>query len=139
MRDNPVFAFASLYDIWSNPAGTTLSIITTAANSLMAPVHNRMTVILRQDDEMHGLSRAVLPVDELQRILVPYPAEGMVAYPVSERVNSPAADDRQVIEPVVVRRLLSAENPRCQPADPPAGIKGRPWRGRPGITTGRLF
>jgi putative SOS response-associated peptidase YedK len=36
----------------------------------------------------------------LQRMLVPYPAEGMVAYPVSERVNSPAADDERVIEPV---------------------------------------
>jgi len=103
VRDDPVFAFAGLYDIWSNPAGTTLStytIITTAANSLMAPVHDRMPVILKQDDEMRWLSRAVLPADELQRILVPYPTEGMVAYPVSERVNSPDVDDERVTEPV---------------------------------------
>jgi len=103
VRDDPVFAFAGLYDIWSNPAGTTLStytIITTAANSLMALIHNRMPVILRQDDEMRWLSRDVIPTDEMHRILGPYPAEGMVAYPVSERVNSPTADDERVIEPV---------------------------------------
>jgi putative SOS response-associated peptidase YedK len=103
VRGDPVFAFAGLYDIWSNPAGTTLStytIITTAANSLMTPIHDRMPVILKQDDEMRWLSRDVLPAEEVKRILVPYPAEGMEAYPVSERVNSPAVDDERVIEPV---------------------------------------
>jgi putative SOS response-associated peptidase YedK len=100
VRDDPVFAFAGLYDIWSNPAGTTLStytIITTVANALMAPIHDRMPVILKQDDEMRWLSRDVLTADEVQRILAPYPAEGMEAYPVSDRVNSPGADDEKVI------------------------------------------
>jgi putative SOS response-associated peptidase YedK len=103
VRDDPVFAFAGLYDIWSNPAGTTLStytIITTAANALMAPIHDRMPVILRQDDEMRWLSRDVLTADEVKRILAPYPAEGMEAYPVSDRVSSPGADDERVIERV---------------------------------------
>jgi putative SOS response-associated peptidase YedK len=67
---------------------------------VMAPIHNRMPVILRQDDEMRWLSRDVIPTDEMHRILVPHPAEGMVAYPVSERVNSPAVDDERVTEPV---------------------------------------
>ena len=43
----------------------------------MAPTHNRMPVILRQDDEMRWLSRDVLPTDEVKRILAPYPAEQM--------------------------------------------------------------
>jgi putative SOS response-associated peptidase YedK len=101
VRNDPVFAFAGLYDIWSNPAGTTLltyTIITTAANSLMAPIHDRMPVILRQDDEMRWLSRDVLPTDEVHQILAPYPPELMDAYPVSERVNSPAMDDKGVVE-----------------------------------------
>ena len=100
VKDDPVFAFAGLYDIWRNPAGvslTTYTIITTAANTLMAPIHNRMPVILRQDDEMRWLSREVLSTDEVHRILAPYPHGGMEAYPVSERVNDPAADDEMII------------------------------------------
>jgi putative SOS response-associated peptidase YedK len=72
VRDDPVFAFAGLYDIWRNPAGTTFmtyTIITTAAKSLMAPIHDRMPVILMQDDEMRWLSRDVLSADEMHRIL----------------------------------------------------------------------
>ncbi|MEN6395198.1 MAG: SOS response-associated peptidase [Methanoregula sp.] len=103
VRDDPVFAFAGLYDIWRNPSGTTLAtytIITTAANSLMAPVHDRMPAILQQDDEIRWLSGTALPEDEMSRILAPYPAERMEGYPVSERVNRPAVDDEQVILPV---------------------------------------
>ena len=67
----------------------------------MALIYNRMPVILRQDDEMRWLSRDVLLADELHRILAPYPPEGMEAYPVSaERVNSLAADDERVIQPI---------------------------------------
>ena len=103
VKDDPVFGFAGLYDVWRNPAGTTIqtyTIITTTPNELMAPIHNRMPVILRQDDEMRWLSRDVLPADEVKRILSPYPAELMEAYPVSDRVNSPGADDEKVIEPL---------------------------------------
>ncbi|MGA2698719.1 MAG: SOS response-associated peptidase [Methanoregula sp.] len=103
VKGDPVFGFAGLYDVWSNPAGTTLAtytIITTAANTLMAPVHLRMPVILRQDDEMRWLSRDVLPAGEMRRILAPYPPELMEAYPVSERVNDPDADDERLIGPV---------------------------------------
>jgi putative SOS response-associated peptidase YedK len=103
VKDDPVFGFAGLYDIWHNPAGVmlhTYAIITTTANELMAPIHDRMPVILKQDDEMRWLSRDVLPADELQRILASYPAEGMEAYPVSVRVNDATVDDERVIERV---------------------------------------
>ena len=103
VKDDPVFGFAGLYDVWKNPAGTTLrtyTIITTTPNELMAPIHDRMPVILKQDDEMRWLSRDVLPADEVQRILAPYPSERMEAYPVSERVNKTEVDDEGVIEPV---------------------------------------
>jgi putative SOS response-associated peptidase YedK len=66
----------------------------------MAQIHNRMPVILKQDDEMRWLSRDVLPADEITRILSPYPAEGMEVYPVSERVNKTDVDDEHVIDPV---------------------------------------
>ncbi|MGA2105909.1 SOS response-associated peptidase [Methanoregula sp.] len=84
VKDDPIFSFAGLYDIWQNPAGTilqTYTIITTAANELVAPLHDRMPVILRQDDEIRWLSRDVIPAEEINRILAQYPAEGMEAYP----------------------------------------------------------
>ncbi len=101
VKDDPVFGFAGLYDVWRNPAGVmlhTYTIITTTPNELMAPIHNRMPAILRQDDEMRWLSRDVLPADEIQRILAPYPAEEMEAFPVSDRVNDATVDDEKVIE-----------------------------------------
>jgi putative SOS response-associated peptidase YedK len=101
IKDDPVFGLAGLWDVWRNPAGTTLqtyTIITTPPNELMAPIHNRMPVILRQDDEMHWLSRGVLSAEEVKQILSPYPAEGMEAFPVSERVNRTDVDDDRLIE-----------------------------------------
>ncbi|MFA5237589.1 MAG: SOS response-associated peptidase [Methanoregula sp.] len=102
-KEDPVFAFAGLYDVWQNPAGITLqtyTIITTAPNNLLAPIHNRMPVILHQEDEIRWLSHDALTADEMHRLVSPYPPEGMEAYPVSERVNNTAADDEQVIEPL---------------------------------------
>jgi len=103
IRDEPVFAFAGLYDTWSNPAGTTLStytIITTAPNTLMAPVHNRMPVIVQPEDEKRWISPGQLGAEDLNRIFSPYPTGEMEIYPVSDRVNSPSADDEKVIEPL---------------------------------------
>jgi hypothetical protein len=49
---------------------------------------------------MRWLSRDALPADELQRILAPHSPKEMEAYPVSERVNKPDADDKKLIERV---------------------------------------
>ena len=104
LPDQPLFAFAGLYDEWHDPAGTLLStytIITTESNSLMATVHNRMPVIVSQDREESWLSGEQPDVGQLKAMLAPYPAEKMVIYPVSSLVNTPSADDEQVIRPVV--------------------------------------
>ena len=103
VRDDPVFAFAGLYDIWSNPAGTTLStytIITTAANELMAPIHNRMPVILTQENEFRWLAREPLSPDEMGALLQPDTTGRLESYMVSSRVNSPAIDDETLISRV---------------------------------------
>jgi putative SOS response-associated peptidase YedK len=103
VKDEPVFAFAGLYDTWSNPVGTTLStytIITTAPNSLMAPIHDRMPVILQSEDEKRWISPSPLNVEEMHRIFSPYSVEEMEIYPVSDQVNKTDVDDEKVIEPV---------------------------------------
>ena len=65
----------------------------------MAPIHNRMPVILPRDAYAPWLDPTPLfPVD-LNSLLVPYPAGEMVAYPISTLVNSPANDRPEVLAP----------------------------------------
>jgi putative SOS response-associated peptidase YedK len=103
LRESPVFAFAGLYDVWNNPQGEgygTYTIITTGPNELMAPIHNRMPVILNHDDETRWLSGEDLASDDLAEILAPYPPGEMEAYPVLPLVNNPATDDERLIRPL---------------------------------------
>jgi putative SOS response-associated peptidase YedK len=99
-KDNSCFAFAGLYDSWQGPSGETLrtyTIITTEANELMAPIHNRMPVILTQENELRWLARDTLSPDEMGAILRPDTTGRLESYVVSSRVNSPAVDDETLI------------------------------------------
>ena len=102
VRDGAPFAFAGLWDSWHDPAGSerrTFTILTTQPNDLVAPIHNRMPVILPDDAYEQWLSNAVAP-ESLLSLLTPYPAEAMAAYPVSRLVNSPHHDTPAVLEPL---------------------------------------
>jgi len=93
--DEEPFAFAGLWDSWTSPAGEIIqscTIITTAANELMQPIHNRMPVILPKDAEQIWADPAVTDKLLLKDLLQPYPAELMTAYEVSPLVNSPKND-----------------------------------------------
>jgi len=102
MRDDSFFAFAGLYDHWHAPDGSGLisfTIVTTSPNAMMKKIHNRMPVILRQEDEGLWLSKEPLPEDVLRRILQPYPARPMVAHPVSQAVNNPNNESEDLVAP----------------------------------------
>jgi len=95
MRDGRLFAFAGLWDRWSNPAGKAVescTIITTTPNDLIRPFHHRMPVILASNDYDLWLDGGIQDVDRLLPLLAPYPPEEMAAYPVSRLVNNPAND-----------------------------------------------
>jgi putative SOS response-associated peptidase YedK len=103
LTDAPLFSFAGLFDLWHNPDGVTVStytIITCNANSLVAPSHDRMPVILSRAAEERWLSPEPVPPEELKQILVPYPAGLMEAVPVSDLVNNTEVDDERVIHPL---------------------------------------
>jgi putative SOS response-associated peptidase YedK len=103
LPDEPLFAFAGLYDVWRDPDGQSVqsyTILTTEANAVMAPIHNRMPVILRREDEEEWLDPANSEVEQLLPLLRPYPAEEMAAYPVARLVNSPTNDVPAVLERV---------------------------------------
>jgi putative SOS response-associated peptidase YedK len=96
------FAFAGLWELWNAPDGSQVystTIITTEPNELMAPIHNRMPVILPPD----GYAQWLDPTDRLPAslapLLRPFPAAEMRAFPVSTLVNSPHNDSPNLIRP----------------------------------------
>lgn len=102
LRSRRVFAFAGLWEGYTSGDGETLftcTIVTTAANELVQPIHDRMPVILTGAAIDQWLDRD-LPGEGVRPLLRPYPAEEMEAYEVSPRVNSVANDDPDLIEPV---------------------------------------
>jgi putative SOS response-associated peptidase YedK len=99
MKNTRIFAFAGIWEQWKNPEGQSIysfSVITTAANDFMLPIHERMPVILDPDDEKRWLQSA--DMGEILSLLKPCPSDCMDAYPVSKLVNSPLNDRAEVIE-----------------------------------------
>ena len=111
LRDGEPFAFAGLWERWTVPADTALTgslaerspgdavetctILTTAANETVTPVHGRMPVMLPPEAYGPWLAGEDVP-------LAPYPADDMTAHPVSTLVNRPANDDPRCVEPVAL-------------------------------------
>jgi putative SOS response-associated peptidase YedK len=92
MADGSMLAFAGLWENWKNPGSgewiRTFTIITTRANDLLAPIHERMPVILPQQAHAAWLGEADLAPDDLAGMLKPYPPELMTFWPVSRAVGS---------------------------------------------------
>jgi putative SOS response-associated peptidase YedK len=108
--DNDYFALAGIYDTWSDKSSgeiiTSSAIITTEPNELMAPIHNRMPVILKKEDWNLWLDPEVKESEVLTPLLQPYANELMDAYAVSSFVNSPANNTRGCIEPAIKTTLF---------------------------------
>jgi putative SOS response-associated peptidase YedK len=106
-RDDGLFLFAGVYESWHDPADgerrRTFSILTTDANGVVAPVHDRMPVILppeRVDDWLHVPAQD--PMSYAQRLvslMLPAPDGALIATEVSPRVNSVANDDPECLTP----------------------------------------
>jgi putative SOS response-associated peptidase YedK len=77
----------------------TFLIITTKANELLAPIHDRMPVILSPEGEAIWLDRGAETLEALA-FLGPYPAEQMEAFPVSRAVNDPRDEGADLIKPI---------------------------------------
>ncbi len=103
LKDRSLFAFAGLWERWKQPDGKdllTYTIITTEANELVRPVHDRMPVILGRDDEGRWLEKPTGKGKPPVELLAPFPADMMEVYEVSTAVNSPKNDIPACIQPV---------------------------------------
>lgn len=103
--DEPLFAFAGLWENWRDrdageaaPWLRSCTIVTGPANALLAPIHDRMPVILPR--QAWGAWLGEIPASPTA-LLVPFPAERMRAYPVSPRVNNVRNDDSSLADPVM--------------------------------------
>lgn len=106
------FALAGLWDEWRDPAGgvlRTCTIVTTEPNDVVRPLHSRMAVVLRPEFYRRWLARCPLPPAEVGRMLAPYPADEMEAYPVSAAVGDVRVDRPELIDEVVI------ESPPAEP------------------------
>jgi putative SOS response-associated peptidase YedK len=86
LKSREPFAFAGLWDTWQQPEDEELrsfTIITTEANELLRSVHDRMPVILPQEDEEMWLDSDLKDVDKLTPLLAPYPPDRLQGYDVS--------------------------------------------------------
>jgi putative SOS response-associated peptidase YedK len=102
LKSGKPFTFAGLWEHWQSPDGSEVmsaTIITTTPNALMAPIHSRMPVILPGHSYNLWLDPSARSPADLNRLLVPYPAEEMEAFPVSTLINSPANDNPDVLIP----------------------------------------
>jgi putative SOS response-associated peptidase YedK len=103
-RDGRPFGFAGLWEHWQREAGTIAScaVITTEANAVVRPIHGHMPAILRPEDYAFWLDPAIRDKVTLGEVLVPYPDEDLVAYPVGTLVNAAANDRPECVRPLPV-------------------------------------
>lgn len=93
--DDGIFALAGLWERWQPADGDaveTCTVLTTAANALMAPIHDRMPVIIDAAQYGEWLSPET-KADRARALLQPWEAAEMVAHRVGFRVNVQANDD----------------------------------------------
>lgn len=120
--DGHPIGFAGLYELWTPKGDTeaeplrTCTVITTAANGLMAPVHDRMPAIVLPDRYGEWLEPGPLDAAEVADLLAPAPEDFLTAYEVSAEVSSSRADGPQLAEPLGLR----AESPTSSSGSEPA-------------------
>lgn len=105
MQDEHPFGFAGLWEKWKAIDGQVLetcTILTTEANEVLQPVHDRMPVILHPDDYELWLDTDLRKLDLAKELLRPFPASEMIAYPVSPSINSPLNQGAQLVERTAV-------------------------------------
>ena len=114
--DGAPITFAGLYETWWDKSRSpepdpdsflqTCVIVTTTAGADMAPVHDRMPVIIESDDRDLWLDPEVEDVERVSRLLVPAQEGTLVRHPISTSVNSPKNDGPELLDEVTDREVL---------------------------------
>jgi len=100
LLNSSVIGFAGLWETRKADDGTELTtccILTTEANDIVKPIHDRMPVILQPEDYNLWLDRNIHDPKELEKLYQPYPADLMYAHPVPDLVNNIRFDSASCI------------------------------------------
>ncbi len=104
LRGDGPFAFAGVWEAWEAADHSTLetcAILTTAANELVRPMHDRMPVILSAAGCAAWLDPTIEDPRQLTPLLTPYPSDEMEGRAVGDFVNSPSHDSPRCLEPAL--------------------------------------
>jgi putative SOS response-associated peptidase YedK len=98
--NSSLMGFAGVWERWQSEDGSehdTCCILTTVANDIVIPIHDRMPVVLHPDDYDMWLNKNIHDPLELQRLYQPFPSDTMFAHPVPELVNNQRFDSPSCI------------------------------------------
>ncbi|HVM09066.1 MAG TPA: SOS response-associated peptidase [Acidimicrobiales bacterium] len=106
--DGAPLVFAGLWEVWwppgvdrdAEPPLRTCTIITTEANDLLRPIHDRMPVLLAPSDWDAWLDRDNADTEGLRSLLVPADPRALEMFEVSPRVNSVKNNDGELVLPI---------------------------------------
>jgi putative SOS response-associated peptidase YedK len=103
LKSGSPMMFAGLWETWKSTEGEveTFTILTTAANGLVAPLHDRMPVILSGDGISTWLDRNTTNPAGLVHLFQSYPADQMEMWPVSTSVNKVGNDGKELVVPIL--------------------------------------
>lgn len=104
LKNTDYFAFAGLYSEFTPPSGESIksySIITTSPNEVLAPIHDRMPVILSDNEEESWLNPDKAEKEQLLEFLDSYTAKEMEGWQVSNDVKNPRNDFPELINPLI--------------------------------------
>lgn len=98
------FALGGVWDFWKSKTGegeglATCAVLTTEPNALLAPIHDRMPVIVPADHYADWLD-ARTPAPAVAEMVQPYPSSEMAAWRIGTRVNKAEEDDRAILDPI---------------------------------------
>ncbi len=103
MKDNSPMIFAGLWEHWKSSEGNIIescTILTTSSNDLIKPLHDRMPLILDNQDMDLWLNPQIIDPEKLKHLFVPCSSEKLEMFPVSEIVNSTRNDIVECILPL---------------------------------------
>jgi putative SOS response-associated peptidase YedK len=103
MKDGETFALGGIWDYWKaselSEGIVSCAILTTEPNTLLAPIHDRMPVIIPPDRYRAWLDPKT-PAPAVRDLCQSFASDVMAAWPISLRINDPEEDGEEVIEPL---------------------------------------
>jgi putative SOS response-associated peptidase YedK len=113
MADKSQMVMAGLWDEWTDKKTgeriKSCTIITCPANTLVGALHDRMPVIVAEEDWAKWLGEVPATNDELKALLVPFRDDGLTIWPVNrQKIGNVRNKDREVAKPEALEALAGS-------------------------------